>query len=177
MWGPAIGMRIMAGHHIVCSSKMTICEHASQSAFIVYFMGRLLAGTLLCCAEEECGSVIIDRLTGPRERLLSMLAQAFAPNPPAAADPPSSTPLQQQTLPAGPPSRPPQHTPAAAGPPSRRPKQAGNRSTSKLAQAGGSMSLSELSVSDPGMKEPQAWWSQVQTVSPLPAFEFPSCCM
>ena len=26
------------------------------------------------------------------------------------------------------------------------------------------MSLSELSVSDPGMKQPEAWWSQVQMV-------------
>ena len=30
----------------------------------------------------------------------------------------------------------------------------------------GSTSLSELSVSDPGMKEPEAWLSQVQTVLP-----------
>ncbi|KAL3141244.1 hypothetical protein ABBQ38_003585 [Trebouxia sp. C0009 RCD-2024] len=91
--------------------------------------------------EEESGSMIVDCLTAPRDRLLSMLA-------PAQASPPISPPVT------GPPSRPPL-------------QQTGNKLTSKSAQAGGPasgcMSLSELSVSDPGMKEPQAWWSQVQT--------------
>lgn len=104
---------------------------------------------LLCCVEEECGSTIVDCLTAPRDSLLSMLA-------PAQASSPTSTPL------AGPPGRPPL-------------QQTGNNSASTSAQAGGPaagcVSLSELSVSDPGMKEPQAWWSQVQLV--LPALHFP----
>lgn len=87
--------------------------------------------------------MIVDLLSGPRSRLLSMLdpTQGFTHTQPDQH-------LQQEP---------------AAGP-----------STSKAAQAGstpGMMSLSELSVSDPGMKQPEAWWSQVQTVLPT-AFSY-----
>ena len=98
-----------------------------------------VADTLLCCAEEECGSVITDMLTAPRSQLLSMLK-----------------PTQGFVLP--PPNRHQQHT---------RDKLGAGTSQGRNVQAGsttGSMSLSELSVSDPGMKEPEAWWAQVQMV-------------
>ena len=83
--------------------------------------------------------MIVDLLTAPRGQLLSMLepTRAFAHTPPDYH--------QQQTG----------------------AKSEAGTSTSQGDQAGstaGSMSLSELSVSDPGMKEPEAWWSQVQTV-------------
>lgn len=87
--------------------------------------------------------MIVDLLTAPRGRLLSMLdpTQGFAHTQP-----------EQH----------PQQEPAAGA------------STSTDAQAGlasGTMSLSELSVSDPGMKQPEVWWSQVQTVLPM-AFSY-----
>lgn len=80
--------------------------------------------------------MIVDLLTAPRGQLLSMLdpTQAFAHTPPDYH--------QQQTG----------------------AKSEAGTSTSQAGSTAGSMGLSELSVSDPGMKEPEAWWSQVQTV-------------
>lgn len=83
--------------------------------------------------------MITDMLTAPRSQLLSMLetTQGFVL-------PPSH--CHQQ------------HT---------RDKLGAGTSQGRNVQAGsttGSMSLSELSVSDPGMKEPEAWWAQVQLV-------------
>ena len=85
--------------------------------------------------------MIIDLLTAPRGQLLSMLepAHGFVLTPPDQC--------QQQVM----------------------KKPGAGTSESRNVQAGsttGSMSLSELSVSDPGMKEPEAWWSQVQMVLP-----------
>lgn len=84
--------------------------------------------------------MIVDLLTAPRGQLLSMLE-----------------PTQGLIL------TPPDHQQAAMD------KLGAGTSESSNIQAGsatGSTSLSELSVSDPGMKEPEAWWSQVQTVLP-----------
>ena len=98
----------------------------------------------VCCfaAEEEAGAAIIDVTSAPRQQLLSMLQTNQG-----------LTSRVSQTIQAASPAQP----------------------QARVKQSPGTMSLhgrpgiclSELSVHDPGMKDPQAWLLTVQKVDPF----------
>ena len=98
-------------------------------------------------AEEEAGAAIIDVTTAPRQQLLSML-QSKQGLTSRATQAPSTAQLQPQV------------------------KQSPGTATLH-GQPG--ISLSELSVHDPGMKDPQAWLLTVQKVG-LVCHDEAACC-
>lgn len=90
---------------------------------------------LICChAAKEAGADVIDITTARRQHLLGMLQ---------AAQEPADTTLASASQ---------QYRHSRSG------------SVTSSAQGQQSPSLSELSVSDPGMKNPQEWWLSVQQV-------------
>ena len=90
-------------------------------------------------AVEESGSDIIDLLTAPGDQLLTMLE---------LTQDATCEPTRQHSLGS-------RHMQKTAG------NTSGRRESDTRC-----MGLSELSVRDPGMKEPEVWWSQVQEVPP-----------
>ena len=101
---------------------------------------------MVVLAEKEAGLAIIDITTAPRQQLLGMLQaeQACASGTPSTAQ---GTPTGQQQ------SCVCRATTAKPG-----------AVTGQEAQR---LSLSELSVSDPGMSDPQNWWLSAQQVHTL----------
>jgi len=101
-------------------------------------------------AEQEAGAAIIDMTTAPRQQLLSMLQAkqgltSRASQATQAASPAQPQPYVKQRL----------------------------SMASLHGQPG--ISLSELSVHDPGMKDPQAWLLTVQKVD-LVCHDEAACC-
>ncbi len=119
---------------------------SSQASFNDTALGSSTIGVMqivFCGIEQEVCVAIIDCTTAPREQLLAMLQAekgftAISPGP----------------VPAAPTARVQDH-----GPPHQ------HMSTIGLAGRQQGQSLSELSVCDPGMKDPQSWWLSVQQVS------------
>ena len=93
-------------------------------------------------AEKEAGVAIIDVTTAPRQQLLSMLQAKQG-----------LTSRASQATQAASPAQPQPHVKQSLG-------------TASLHGRPG-ISLSELSVHDPGMKDPEAWLLTVQKVDPF----------
>ena len=111
------------------------------------------------CVEEESGSRIVDVWTAPRNQLMTMLktTQDNVRTVPQQQQRQQHGEQQQQQL---------QHQQQGHQQQTLSSHQAGAKQgrATKAGSKETSVSLSELSVSDPGMREPEVWWSQVQQV-------------
>jgi len=98
----------------------------------------------VCCfaAEEEAGAAIIDMTTASRQQLLSMLQAKQGLTGRASQATQAASPAHSQP-----------HVKQSAG--------------RALLHGQPGISLSELSVHDPGMKDPEGWLLTVQKVDPF----------
>lgn len=110
-------------------------ESPQCSTTHTYMLSCSIMSLVFCCpAAKEAGAEVIDITTARRQQLLGMLQAAQEP-----ADTTSTSASQQY-------------------------RYTRSGSVTSLAQGQQSPSLSELSVSDPGMKEPESWLLSVQQV-------------